>query len=197
MLFLQGFETTLTRLPSPSLFGNDINTVLLTGEYQTPNRFHFKVNLFSMLFKVHVQWKILGCLLLCSQIRRAGLILLKHSYEFTLLSSAPSFLVLSAVTIRQVNECLAQWGFCIKNWWDLWKAQLLYNLPFFLVVGYFGALFTHFLFMAWAYISVILTDSVSSSIISAFYGKLKSRCHDCGVSMGCRRPSSCSGFLLS
>lgn len=48
-VFSQGFETTLTRLPSPSLFGNDINTVLLTGEYQTPNRFRFKVNLFSML----------------------------------------------------------------------------------------------------------------------------------------------------
>ncbi|KFQ58168.1 Sucrase-isomaltase, intestinal, partial [Pelecanus crispus] len=38
-----GFETTLTRLPSPSLFGNDINTVLLMGEYQTPNCFRFKV----------------------------------------------------------------------------------------------------------------------------------------------------------
>ncbi|XP_075617740.1 sucrase-isomaltase, intestinal [Balearica regulorum gibbericeps] len=38
-----GFETTLTRLSSPSLFGNDINTVLLTGEYQTPNRFRFKI----------------------------------------------------------------------------------------------------------------------------------------------------------
>uniref|UniRef100_A0A8C3J7A0 alpha-glucosidase n=1 Tax=Calidris pygmaea TaxID=425635 RepID=A0A8C3J7A0_9CHAR len=38
-----GFETTLERLPSPSLFGNDINTVLLTGEYQTPNRFRFKI----------------------------------------------------------------------------------------------------------------------------------------------------------
>ncbi|KFP38104.1 Maltase-glucoamylase, intestinal, partial [Chlamydotis macqueenii] len=38
-----GFETTLRRLPSPSLFGNDINTVLLTGEYQTPNRFRFKI----------------------------------------------------------------------------------------------------------------------------------------------------------
>uniref|UniRef100_A0A8B9FM50 alpha-glucosidase n=1 Tax=Amazona collaria TaxID=241587 RepID=A0A8B9FM50_9PSIT len=38
-----GFETTLTRLPSPSLFGNDINTVLLTGEYQTSNRFRFKI----------------------------------------------------------------------------------------------------------------------------------------------------------
>ncbi|NXH18288.1 MGA protein, partial [Bucco capensis] len=40
---LAGFETTLRRLPSPSLFGNDIDTVLLTGEYQTPNRFHFKI----------------------------------------------------------------------------------------------------------------------------------------------------------
>uniref|UniRef100_A0A8C0F366 alpha-glucosidase n=1 Tax=Bubo bubo TaxID=30461 RepID=A0A8C0F366_BUBBB len=38
-----GFETTLTRLPSPSLFGKDTNTVLLTGEYQTPNRFRFKI----------------------------------------------------------------------------------------------------------------------------------------------------------
>ncbi|KFR15019.1 Maltase-glucoamylase, intestinal [Opisthocomus hoazin] len=38
-----GFETTLTRLPSPSLFGNDIDTVLLSGEYQTPNRFRFKI----------------------------------------------------------------------------------------------------------------------------------------------------------
>ncbi|XP_019347375.2 sucrase-isomaltase, intestinal [Alligator mississippiensis] len=38
-----GFEATLTRLSSPSLFGNDINKVLLTGEYQTANRFHFKI----------------------------------------------------------------------------------------------------------------------------------------------------------
>ncbi|NXS51623.1 MGA protein, partial [Brachypteracias leptosomus] len=38
-----GFEASLTRLPSPSLFGDDINTVLLTGEYQAPNRFHFKI----------------------------------------------------------------------------------------------------------------------------------------------------------
>ncbi|KFP31995.1 Maltase-glucoamylase, intestinal, partial [Colius striatus] len=38
-----GFEATLTRLPSPSLFGNDISTVLLTGEYQTSNRFRFKI----------------------------------------------------------------------------------------------------------------------------------------------------------
>uniref|UniRef100_A0A8C4JJE3 alpha-glucosidase n=1 Tax=Dromaius novaehollandiae TaxID=8790 RepID=A0A8C4JJE3_DRONO len=38
-----GFQATLTRLSSPSLFGNDINTVLLTGEYQTQNRFRFKI----------------------------------------------------------------------------------------------------------------------------------------------------------
>ncbi|NXA98635.1 MGA protein, partial [Melanocharis versteri] len=38
-----GFEATLKRLPSPSLFGNDIQTVLLTAEYQTQNRFHFKI----------------------------------------------------------------------------------------------------------------------------------------------------------
>ncbi|KAK2538509.1 maltase-glucoamylase [Columba guinea] len=38
-----GFEATLKRLPSPSLFGNDIDTVLLTGEYQTANRFRFKI----------------------------------------------------------------------------------------------------------------------------------------------------------
>uniref|UniRef100_A0A8C0U292 alpha-glucosidase n=1 Tax=Cyanistes caeruleus TaxID=156563 RepID=A0A8C0U292_CYACU len=40
---VQGFEATLKRLPSPSLFGNDIQTVLLTGEYQTKNRFRFKI----------------------------------------------------------------------------------------------------------------------------------------------------------
>ncbi|NXX37741.1 MGA protein, partial [Tricholaema leucomelas] len=38
-----GFENTLTRLSSPSLFGKDIETVLLTAEYQTSNRFHFKI----------------------------------------------------------------------------------------------------------------------------------------------------------
>ncbi|NXM56214.1 MGA protein, partial [Illadopsis cleaveri] len=38
-----GFEATLKRLPSPSLFGNDIQTVLLTAEYQTQNRFRFKI----------------------------------------------------------------------------------------------------------------------------------------------------------
>ncbi|XP_013915888.1 PREDICTED: maltase-glucoamylase, intestinal-like, partial [Thamnophis sirtalis] len=38
-----GFEATLTRLPSPSLFGNDIEKLHLTAEYQTANRFHFKI----------------------------------------------------------------------------------------------------------------------------------------------------------
>ncbi|XP_022435011.1 maltase-glucoamylase, intestinal isoform X2 [Delphinapterus leucas] len=37
-----GFTAQLKRLPSPSLFGNDVNNVLLTAEYQTSNRFHFK-----------------------------------------------------------------------------------------------------------------------------------------------------------
>uniref|UniRef100_UPI00398F668E maltase-glucoamylase n=1 Tax=Pristiophorus japonicus TaxID=55135 RepID=UPI00398F668E len=39
----EGFETLLQRLPSPSLYGNDINTLLLTGEKQTANRFRFKI----------------------------------------------------------------------------------------------------------------------------------------------------------
>ncbi|XP_047912381.2 maltase-glucoamylase-like [Anser cygnoides] len=39
----QGFQVLLNRLSSPSLFGNDINTVLLTAEYQTQNRFRFKI----------------------------------------------------------------------------------------------------------------------------------------------------------
>lgn len=39
----QGFQATLKRFSSPSLFGDDINTVLLTAEYQTQNRFHFKL----------------------------------------------------------------------------------------------------------------------------------------------------------
>ncbi|NXF02866.1 SUIS protein, partial [Smithornis capensis] len=38
-----GFKATLERLPAPSLFGNDINTLLLTGEYQTENRLRFKI----------------------------------------------------------------------------------------------------------------------------------------------------------
>uniref|UniRef100_A0A8C6BF76 Maltase-glucoamylase n=1 Tax=Monodon monoceros TaxID=40151 RepID=A0A8C6BF76_MONMO len=38
-----GFTAQLKRLPSPSLFGNDVNNVLLTAEYQTSNRFHFKL----------------------------------------------------------------------------------------------------------------------------------------------------------
>ncbi|XP_054662673.1 sucrase-isomaltase, intestinal-like [Grus americana] len=39
----EGFQATLTRLSSPSLFGNDVDTVLLTAEHQTPNRFRFKL----------------------------------------------------------------------------------------------------------------------------------------------------------
>ncbi|NXX15401.1 MGA protein, partial [Podargus strigoides] len=39
----QGFQASLTRLPSPSLFGKELSDVLLTAEYQTQNRFHFKI----------------------------------------------------------------------------------------------------------------------------------------------------------
>uniref|UniRef100_A0A2K5DJD8 Maltase-glucoamylase 2 (putative) n=1 Tax=Aotus nancymaae TaxID=37293 RepID=A0A2K5DJD8_AOTNA len=38
-----GFTAQLKRLPSPSLFGNDVATTLFTAEYQTSNRFHFKI----------------------------------------------------------------------------------------------------------------------------------------------------------
>ncbi|XP_043729072.1 maltase-glucoamylase, intestinal isoform X3 [Cervus elaphus] len=38
-----GFTAQLKRLSSPSLLGNDVNNVLLTAEYQTSNRFHFKL----------------------------------------------------------------------------------------------------------------------------------------------------------
>lgn len=38
-----GFTAQLKNLPSASLFGNNIENILLTSEYQTPNRFHFKV----------------------------------------------------------------------------------------------------------------------------------------------------------
>ncbi|XP_049750058.1 maltase-glucoamylase [Elephas maximus indicus] len=38
-----GFTVQLRRLPSPSLFGSDVDNVLLTAEYQTSNRFHFKL----------------------------------------------------------------------------------------------------------------------------------------------------------
>uniref|UniRef100_F1SRR8 Maltase-glucoamylase 2 (putative) n=1 Tax=Sus scrofa TaxID=9823 RepID=F1SRR8_PIG len=37
----------LRRLPSPSLFGNDVIDTLFTAEYQTSNRFHFKVTDFN------------------------------------------------------------------------------------------------------------------------------------------------------
>uniref|UniRef100_G1QQE1 Maltase-glucoamylase 2 (putative) n=1 Tax=Nomascus leucogenys TaxID=61853 RepID=G1QQE1_NOMLE len=42
-----GFTTQLKRLPSPSLFGNDVATTLFTAEYQTSNRFHFKITDFN------------------------------------------------------------------------------------------------------------------------------------------------------
>ncbi|NXI38583.1 SUIS protein, partial [Galbula dea] len=38
----EGFQATLTRLNSPSLFGKDISTVLLTAQHQTQNRLRFK-----------------------------------------------------------------------------------------------------------------------------------------------------------
>ncbi|XP_061049452.1 sucrase-isomaltase, intestinal [Eubalaena glacialis] len=38
-----GLEAKLNRIPSPTLFGNDINTVLLTTQSQTPKRFRFKI----------------------------------------------------------------------------------------------------------------------------------------------------------
>ncbi|KAJ7325169.1 hypothetical protein JRQ81_018189 [Phrynocephalus forsythii] len=39
----RGFDITLRRNAAPSLFGGDITEVLLTAEYQTTNRFHFKI----------------------------------------------------------------------------------------------------------------------------------------------------------
>ncbi|XP_019482550.1 PREDICTED: sucrase-isomaltase, intestinal-like, partial [Hipposideros armiger] len=38
-----GVEATLNRISSPTVFGNDINTVRLTTQNQTPNRFRFKI----------------------------------------------------------------------------------------------------------------------------------------------------------
>ncbi|KAM5332711.1 sucrase-isomaltase, intestinal [Glossophaga mutica] len=38
-----GLEAKLNRIPSPTLFGNDIDSVLLTTQSQTPNRFRFKI----------------------------------------------------------------------------------------------------------------------------------------------------------
>ncbi|XP_044534936.1 maltase-glucoamylase, intestinal-like [Gracilinanus agilis] len=40
----QGFTAHLNRLPTPSIFGNDIANIILTAEYQTANRFHFKIS---------------------------------------------------------------------------------------------------------------------------------------------------------
>ncbi|XP_057588529.1 probable maltase-glucoamylase 2 [Hippopotamus amphibius kiboko] len=41
------YAAQLRRLPSPSLFGNDVINVLFTAEYQTSNRFHFKITDFN------------------------------------------------------------------------------------------------------------------------------------------------------
>ncbi|KAM8771117.1 sucrase-isomaltase, intestinal isoform 2-T2 [Rhynchonycteris naso] len=38
-----GFETKLNRIPSSTLFGKDINSVLLTAQSQNPSRFRFKI----------------------------------------------------------------------------------------------------------------------------------------------------------
>ncbi|XP_045144841.1 maltase-glucoamylase, intestinal [Echinops telfairi] len=38
-----GFTAQLRKLPSPSAFGSSVQNVLLTAEYQTSNRFHFKL----------------------------------------------------------------------------------------------------------------------------------------------------------
>ncbi|XP_052028801.1 putative maltase-glucoamylase-like protein FLJ16351 [Apodemus sylvaticus] len=42
-----GLIAKLKKLSSPSLFGNDISDALLTAEYQTSNRFHFKITDFN------------------------------------------------------------------------------------------------------------------------------------------------------
>lgn len=42
--FTLGLTAQLKKVSSPSLFGNDITDALLTAEYQTSNRFHFKVS---------------------------------------------------------------------------------------------------------------------------------------------------------
>lgn len=42
-----GLTAQLKKLSSPSLFGNDIVDALLTAEYQTSNRFHFKITDFN------------------------------------------------------------------------------------------------------------------------------------------------------
>ncbi|EHB16913.1 Maltase-glucoamylase, intestinal [Heterocephalus glaber] len=38
-----GFTAQLKKVPSPSLFGNDVTDVLFTAEFQTSNRFRFKI----------------------------------------------------------------------------------------------------------------------------------------------------------
>ncbi|KAM6168214.1 putative maltase-glucoamylase 2 [Erethizon dorsatum] len=38
-----GFTAQLKKVPSPSLFGNDVTDALFTAEFQTSSRFHFKI----------------------------------------------------------------------------------------------------------------------------------------------------------
>ncbi|NXP05887.1 SUIS protein, partial [Thinocorus orbignyianus] len=40
----QGFELSLSRLPSPSLFGAEVPRLLLTAQRQSPTRFRFKIS---------------------------------------------------------------------------------------------------------------------------------------------------------
>uniref|UniRef100_A0A8D2BBR7 Maltase n=1 Tax=Sciurus vulgaris TaxID=55149 RepID=A0A8D2BBR7_SCIVU len=42
-----GFTAQLRKLPSPSLFGSDVANALLTAEFQTSSRFHFKITDFN------------------------------------------------------------------------------------------------------------------------------------------------------
>ncbi|XP_023592691.1 probable maltase-glucoamylase 2 [Trichechus manatus latirostris] len=48
------FSAQLKRLPSPTLFGNDVSDALFTAEYQTSNRLHFKITDFNnRRYEVH------------------------------------------------------------------------------------------------------------------------------------------------
>ena len=46
-----GFTARLKNLPSSPVFGSNVDNVLLTAEYQTSNRFHFKVVICLFFFK--------------------------------------------------------------------------------------------------------------------------------------------------
>ncbi|KAG3277339.1 putative maltase-glucoamylase 2 (putative) [Ictidomys tridecemlineatus] len=44
-----GFTAQLRKLPSPSLFGDDVTNAILTAEFQTANRFRFKITDFNAI----------------------------------------------------------------------------------------------------------------------------------------------------